>query len=63
MKVYTTDSIRNVALTGHGDVGKTSLASAFLFDSSAVNRFGKADQGTTVTDFDEDEIERKITIS
>lgn len=63
MKVYTTDSIRNVALTGHGDCGKTSLASAFLFDSGAVNRFGKADQGTTVTDFDEDEIERKITIS
>ncbi|HSE40532.1 MAG TPA: elongation factor G [Acidobacteriota bacterium] len=63
MKVYTTDSIRNVALTGHGDVGKTSLASAFLFNSGAVNRFGKVDQGSTVTDFDEDEIERKITIS
>ena len=63
MKVYPTDSIRNVALVGHGDVGKTSLASCFLFDSGAVNRFGKVDQGSTVTDFDEDEIERKITIS
>ena len=63
MKVYPTDSIRNVALVGHGDVGKTSLASSFLFDSGAVNRFGKVDQGSTVTDFDEDEIERKITIS
>jgi elongation factor G len=63
MKVYTTDSIRNVALVGHGDVGKTSLASSFLFDSGAVNRLGKVDQGNTVTDFDEDEIERKITIS
>ena len=62
MKVYTTDSIRNVALIGHGDVGKTSLASAFLFNSGAVNRFGKVDQGSTVTDFDEDEIERKVTI-
>lgn len=63
MKVYTTDAIRNIALTGHGDVGKTSLASCFLFDTGAVNRFGKVDQGTTVTDFDEDEIERKVTIS
>jgi elongation factor G len=63
MKVYTTDSIRNVALTGHGDVGKTSLASAFLFNSGAINRFGKVDQGSTVTDFDDDEIERKVTIS
>lgn len=63
MKVYTSESIRNVALVGHGDVGKTSLASCFLFDAGAVNRLGKVDQGTTVTDFDEDEIERKITIS
>lgn len=63
MKVYPTDAIRNVALVGHGDVGKTSLASCFLFDSGAVNRLGKVDQGNTVTDFDEDEIERKVTIS
>jgi elongation factor G len=63
MKVYTTDSIRNIALVGHGDVGKTSLASSFLFDTGAVNRLGKVDQGNTVTDFDDDEIERKITIS
>ncbi len=63
MKVYTTDSLRNIALVGHGDVGKTSLASSFLFDTGAVNRLGKVDQGNTVTDFDEDEIERKITIS
>lgn len=63
MKVYQTDSIRNVALVGHGDAGKTSLVSCFLFDTGAVNRFGKVDQGSTVTDFDEDEIERKVTIS
>jgi elongation factor G len=63
MKVYPTDAIRNVALAGHGDVGKTSLVSCFLFDSGAVNRFGKVDQGNTVTDFDDDEIERKVTIS
>jgi elongation factor G len=63
MKVYETNSIRNVALVGHGDAGKTSLVSCFLFDSSAMNRLGKVDQGSTVTDFDEDEVERKITIS
>ena len=64
MKVYTTDSIRNVALTGHGDCGKTSLASAFLFDTGAVNRFRENRiKEPPVTDFDEDEIERKITIS
>ncbi|HEY4491385.1 MAG TPA: elongation factor G [Acidobacteriota bacterium] len=63
MKVYTSESIRNVALVGHGDAGKTSLASCFLFDSGAVNRLGRVDQGNTVTDFDEDEVERKISIS
>src|SRR4029450_8660493 len=63
MKVYTTDSIRNIALVGHGDVGKTSLASSFLFDTGAVNRLGQVDQANTVTYFDDDEIERKITIS
>jgi elongation factor G len=63
MKVYPTDAIRNVALVGHGDVGKTSLTSIFLFDSGTVNRLGKVDQGSTITDFDDDEIERKITIS
>lgn len=63
MKAYTSDLLRNIALVGHGDVGKTSLVSCFLFDSGAINRFGKVDQGNTVTDFDEDEIERKITIS
>ena len=63
MKVYPTDAIRNVALVGHGDVGKTSLASSLLFDAGAVNRLGKVDQGSTVTDFDDDEIERKVTIS
>jgi elongation factor G len=63
MKVYPTEAIRNIALVGHGDVGKTSLVSCFLYDSGAVNRLGKVDQGSTITDFDEDEIERKITIS
>src|SRR3972149_6078503 len=62
MKVYDTPDIRNVALIGHGDSGKTSLASAMLFLSGAVNRLGKVEEGTTITDFDDEEIERKISL-
>ncbi len=62
MKVYDTPEIRNVALIGHGDVGKTSLASALLFVAGAVTRLGKVEDGTTVTDFDDEEIERKISL-
>ena len=63
MKVYDAASIRNVALVGHGGSGKTQLASAILFDAGMVNRFGKVDDGTTVTDYDEEEIARKHTLS
>jgi len=63
MKVYDAASIRNVALVGHSGSGKTQLASAILSDSSMVNRFGKVDDGTTVTDYDEEEIARKHTLS
>src|SRR5262245_16425531 len=63
MKVYEGQDIRNVAVVGHGASGKTSLVSALLFTSGAVNRFGKVDQGTTITDYDEEAIERKKTIS
>src|SRR5438132_4696923 len=62
MKVYETPSIRNVALVGHGGCGKTSLVSAMLFDMGAVNRLGRVDDGTTATDFDPDEIERRISL-
>jgi elongation factor G len=62
MKVYDAPNIRNIALVGHGGCGKTSLASAMLFDMGAVNRLGRVDDGTTVTDFDPDEIERKISL-
>jgi elongation factor G len=63
MKVYDAASIRNVALAGHSGSGKTQLASAILTDSNMVNRFGKVDDGTTVTDYDEEEIARKHTLS
>jgi len=63
MKVYDAASIRNVALVGHSGSGKTQLASAILSDSGMVNRFGKVDDGTTVTDYDEEEIARKHTLS
>ncbi|MEO5897866.1 MAG: elongation factor G [Vicinamibacterales bacterium] len=63
MKVYDAVSIRNVALVGHSGAGKTQLASAMLFDAGAVNRLGRVDDGTTVTDYDEEEIARKHTLS
>src|SRR5512134_494183 len=62
MKVYDAPNIRNVAIVGHGGCGKTSLASALLFDAGAVSRLGRVEDGTTVTDFDPDEIERKISL-
>jgi elongation factor G len=62
MKVYDAPNIRNIALVGHGGCGKTSLASAMLFDMGAVNRLGRVDDGTALTDFDPDEIERKISL-
>src|SRR5438552_2535270 len=63
MKVYDAASIRNIAFVGHSGSGKTQLASALLSTSGMVNRFGKVDEGTTVTDFDEEEIARKHTLS
>src|SRR5689334_25222276 len=55
--------LRNVAIVGHGGVGKTSLVEAMLFAAGAVTRLGKVDDGTTTTDFDPDEIKRKISIN
>src|SRR5262245_36195683 len=63
MKVYDAASIRNVALVGHSGSGKTQLASAILADAGMINRFGKVDEGTTITDYDEEEIARKHTLS
>jgi len=63
MKVYDAQSLRNVALVGHSGAGKTQLLSALLFDAGAVNRLGRVDEGTTVTDYDDEEIARKHTLS
>ncbi len=63
MKVFESESIRNICLVGHGAAGKTSLTSAMLFDSGAVNRLARVEDGNTVTDWEEEEIERKISIS
>ena len=63
MKVYDAASIRNVAVVGHGGSGKTQLVSALLFAAGMVNRLGKVDDGTTVTDYDDEEIARKHTLS
>jgi elongation factor G len=63
MRVYEASEIRNVALVGHGHAGKTSLAAGLLYTSGATNRLTRADEGNTVTDFDEEEVSRKLTIS
>jgi len=63
MKVYDAASIRNVAVVGHAGCGKTQLVSAMLFAAGAVNRLGRVDDGSTVTDFDEEAIARKHTLS
>ncbi|HEX9899014.1 MAG TPA: elongation factor G [Candidatus Methylomirabilis sp.] len=63
MKRPETAKIRNVALVAHGSAGKTALTEAMLFTAGATTRLGRVDDGTTTTDFDEDEIRRKISIS
>ena len=63
MKVFDSENIRNIAIVGHGDAGKTSLVSAMLYSAGAVNRLGRVEEGNTVTDYDEDEIQRRITIN
>ncbi|HEU5064728.1 MAG TPA: elongation factor G [Gaiellaceae bacterium] len=55
--------IRNVAVVGHRGTGKTSLVEAMLFQAGATNRLGVVEQGTTISDWDEDEQEREMSIS
>jgi elongation factor G len=63
VKVYESKDIRNVGVVGHGDSGKTTLTAGLLFTSGATNRLLRVDEGNTITDFDEEEISRRITIS
>jgi len=63
MKEYRIDKIRNIGVLGHGSTGKTSLVEAMLFAAKAISRMGSVDEGTTVSDYNEDEKNRKISIS
>ena len=63
MKAFTTENIRNLAVIGHGDAGKTQLVSSLLHVAGSSPRWGKVDEGTTITDYDEDSIERKVSLN
>ena len=60
---YETKNIRNIALLGHGNNGKTSLAESMLYVTGAIDRLGKVSDGNTVCDYDAEEIARQITIA
>lgn len=62
MKEYTTEFIRNIALVGHGSTGKTMMTEAFLHFSGATTRLGKVEDGTTASDFDEEEVRRRLSL-
>jgi elongation factor G len=62
MKAYSTKDIRNVGIVGHGGTGKTQLVSSLLFTAGVTQRLGKVADGSTTTDWDEEEIARKISI-
>jgi elongation factor G len=63
MKIYKSDNLRNLVLLGHGGAGKTSLAEAMLYDSGAVNRLGRVDEGTSIADWDDEERRRRMSIN
>jgi elongation factor G len=63
VKVYAAANLRNLALIGHGHAGKTTLVSAMLYTAGAAPRLGRVDDGSATTDYDEEEIARKMSIS
>src|SRR5512135_1579727 len=63
MKEYAVENMRNVAVISHGGAGKTILTEAMLYAAKATDRFGRVEDGTTVTDFEPEEIARKSSIS
>jgi elongation factor G len=63
VKVYEGANIRNVAVMGHGHAGKTSLVSAMLYTAGSTQRQGRVDDGTATTDYDDEEIARKMSIA
>ncbi len=63
MKVYAGENVRNVAMVGHGHAGKTSLISAMLYTAGATQRLGRVDDGSSTTDYDDEEIARKMSVS
>ena len=63
MNVFSGENIRNVVVLGHGGAGKTSLVEAILHKAGASDRFGKISDGTTVSDYDQEEIKRKISVN
>jgi len=62
MQADSPDKLRNVALAGHNDTGKTTLVSALLYAGGVTNRLLRVEDGNTLTDFDHEEVERKISI-
>jgi elongation factor G len=63
MKSYSTQEIRNLGIAGHGDAGKSSLVAAMLFIAGATPRLGRVDEGSAPTDFDDEEIARRISLN
>lgn len=63
MRSFTTEQLRNLAVIGHGDAGKTQLTASLAYVAGATPRWGKVDEGTAVTDYDDDSIERKVSLN
>jgi len=63
MKEYKTEKLRNIALVSHGGAGKTSLGEAMLFHTGAVNRMGKTEEGNSISDYEDEEIRRRQSLS